>query len=540
MEHLLIKNLSFTYPSDQSPAIKDINLTIERGELLTICGATGSGKSTLLRLLQPALLQNGAMTGAVLINGKPLSEVSPGRIGYVMQDAMGQIVTDKVYHELAFGLENLGAPRREIARRIAETAAYFGIESWYERSTHELSGGQAQLLNLASVMVTDPEILILDEPTAQLDPIAASSFLDAVKKLKREMGLTIIITEHRLGELIPVSSRIAVLKDGCILLTDTPRAVAETLTEGSELLPYMPAPVQLYHRTGSKGACPLSLREGREYIVQNYHDRSTRVELPEREQRSQPALEFKDVCFRYDRRSPDALSDMTLTVYENEVCAIVGANGAGKSTALLCAAGLLRPYNGSVRVFGKKVVDYKGGALYRNCVSLLPQDVNTVFLHNTVERELRDCKEGEALLPFDLSPLYERHPYDLSGGEKQLVALARVLGNAPRLLLMDEPTKGLDAAAKQRLLTVIRTLKESGVTVCMVTHDVEFAATAADRCAMLFRGGCVSVDDANPFFSKNSFYTTGVSRMTRGVYENTVTLDELLALLEKNGRRDLL
>ncbi|MCR5681360.1 MAG: energy-coupling factor ABC transporter ATP-binding protein, partial [Clostridiales bacterium] len=257
-------------------------------------------------------------------------------------------------------------------------------------------------------------------------------------------------------------------------------------------------------------------------------------ETPEREEAA-PALQFSDVWFRYDRNAPDVLRGLTLTVREGECYAILGGNGSGKTTALSAAAGILRPYAGQIRVYGKKLRDWRNQSLYRDCLAMLPQDVQTVFLCNSVREELAEAGADPASLPFDLSSLLNRHPYDLSGGEQQLVALGKVLAAKPRLLLLDEPTKGLDAGMKERLLGLLGDLRRSGMTIVAVTHDVEFAAVFADRCALFFRGEAVSTGTPRELFSKNSFYTTAAARMTRGFYDGAVTVEDAVRLAIENG-----
>ena len=540
MAHLAVKNLTFTYPLCAGPAIRDVSLTVEKGEFLTVCGPTGCGKSTLLRLLKRELAPLGDLSGRIDVDGLPQAELTDReaacRIGYVMQRPEQQIVTDKVWHELAFGLENMGLPQPVIARRVAEMAAYFGIEDWFEKDVSTLSGGQKQLLNLASVMVMQPEILILDEPTAQLDPIAASEFIATVRKINRELGLTVIITEHRLEEVIPVCDRLLVLQGGQVLDYDAPRQVVARLQHLPELLCFMPAAARLFHRIGAQGECPLDVREGRVFIERRTAGRNfPQVDDAPQEDAAEPALTFEDVYFRYGRQLPDVLKGTSFTVGTGEICCILGGNGSGKSTTLSIAAGLNRPYSGSVRVFGKRLKDYKNQSLYRNCLTLLPQDVQTVFLCNTVRDELTECGDAAALLPFDFTPLMDKHPYDLSGGEQQLVALAKVLATKPRLLLLDEPTKGVDAAARERLVGVLKALKNQGMTLVIVTHDVEFAAECADRCCFVFRGQIVSGGRPRAFFRQNSFYTTAVSRMSRGLLPGAVTVEDAASLLRGEG-----
>ncbi len=536
MELLAVKNLSFTYPQQTRPAVDRVSFRVEGGEFVVLCGATGSGKSTLLRLLKREIAPNGNACGDLTFGGVPISEIPPERIGFVAQRPDEQIVTDKVYSELAFGLENLGLPQSVIARRVAEMACYFGIEDWFERDVSTLSGGQKQLLNLASIMVMNPDMILLDEPTSQLDPIATSDFLGTLRKLNRDFSLTVIIIEHRLEELIPMSDRLLILKDGALVQNAPPREAIAGLGAHDPLLGSMPTAARLYHTLAAEGTCPLTVREGRRFIEAHYKNDVRRIREDAYTHSAARALEFKEVYFRYERDLPDVLRGGNLCVFENEIFCILGGNGSGKSTALSCAAGVRKPYSGQIRVFGKKLRDYTGQTLYRNCITLLPQDVQSVFLCNTVREELADAKAELTELPFDLSHLLDRHPYDLSGGEQQLLALAKVLATKPRLLLMDEPTKGLDAERKAVMIDILRRLKAEGVTVLIVTHDVEFAAACADRCALFFRGDIVSVGTPRDFFSENSFYTTAASRMTKGYFENSVTAEDVAALCRANGR----
>lgn len=543
MEILAVEDLSFTYPQCSSPAVRDVSLRLERGEFAVICGATGSGKSTLLRMLKRELVPNGEMSGRVTFCGSPLGELSPAdsasRIGFVMQRPEQQIVTDKVWHELAFGLENLGVPQDEIARRTAETASYFGIINWYGSDTAELSGGQKQLLNLAAVLVMQPELLILDEPTAQLDPIAASDFIATLRRLNQDFGITILLAEHRLEEVIPVCDRLIIMENGGISANGSPREVIASLRERPELLCGMPAASRLYAALDGRGECPLTVREGRDYIASGFRNEIRSLPVPERTSSGETALEFRDVFFRYEKNSPDVLSGLSLKIMSGELFCILGGNGSGKTTALSAAAGILRPYCGDIRIFGKKQKDYRNRSLYRECLAMLPQDVQTVFLRNTVREELDEVGADLSALPYDLSHLLDKHPYDLSGGEQQLTALAKVLAAKPKLLLLDEPTKGMDAATKQGIADVLKKLRDSGITVVSVTHDVEFAALCADRCAMFFGGQIVSAGAPEEFFTANTFYTTAVSRMTRGIFDRTAVLSDAVELCRLNGSREV-
>lgn len=541
MALLTVKNLSFSYAAEHEKALHTISFDVENGEFIVLCGATGSGKSTLLRLLKRELAPMGEKTGELFFDGKPLDSLSAkdsaSLIGYVMQQPEEQIATDKVWHELAFGLENQNLPQGVIRRHVAEMASYFGIEDWFLSDVSALSGGQKQLLNLASVMVMQPKLLLLDEPTAQLDPITASDFIATLKKLNRELGLTIILIEHRLEEVVPLCDRLMVMENGTLLAMDAPRKAVAMLREHPALLEGMPVSVRLFHALGGEGDVPLDIREGRSFVEKHYKNEIRALPEKDYEHSEKKALSFRHVYFRYEKNGEDILTDLDFDVYENEIFCILGGNGSGKTTTLSAASGLYTPYSGDIRVFDKKIKDYKNGTLYKECLALLPQDVQTVFLRNTVKEELDDANADISALPYDLSHLLHRHPYDISGGERQLVALAKVLAGKPKLLLLDEPTKGLDASAKARVMDILKDLKASGVTIVAVTHDVEFAASLADRTALFFRGSIICAETPRRFFAENNFYTTAASRMTRGYYEGAVKQEDVLLLCRQNGSK---
>ena len=544
MELLQIQNLNFAYGDRR--ILRDLSFSVERGSFLVLCGPSGCGKTTLLRLLKPELAPHGERSGRILYDGSPLDRLEPRRsaqeIGYVRQNPDEQIVTDKVWHELAFGLENLGLPTAEIRRRVGETASYFGIQDWYHRDTDRLSGGQKQLLNLASVMVMNPRVLLLDEPTGQLDPIAAADFIATLQKLNREFGLTILLAEHRLEDVFPIADRVLVLDPEREPVWDTPRAVCQAL-RGHPMALGLPSASRIWTGLSSPAPCPLTVREGREFLEENFSARKGTL-VPEKvPPQTEPALEVSGAWFRYEKDSADVLRDLNLTVRQGEIFALLGGNGSGKTTTLSVLSGLERPYRGTVRVLEKKLKEYKNGSLYRKTLSLLPQNPQTVFMEDTVRgdylqmlKAMDTPKEQQAVLAeamaekLGIGPLMDRHPMDLSGGEQQKCALGKLLLTEPRLLLMDEPTKGLDADFKERLAALLSRLRAEGRTIVLVTHDVEFAAAVADRCALFFDGEIISDGTPNAFFSGNHFYTTAASRIARGLFPNAVRCDEVVAL----------
>lgn len=539
MEILKIEDLTFAYPGCERNAVDHVSLSVDEGEFAVICGTTGSGKSTLMRLIKRELAPLGNKSGRILFRGVETdtldAETAACRIGYVMQYPEQQIVTDKVWSELAFGLENMGLPTDAIRRKAAEISEYFGIEPWFDRSVSELSGGQKQLLCLASVMIMEPDILLLDEPTAQLDPISASEFLHTVYKLCRDLSLTVICIEHRLEDVIPLSDRLFALDGGKVAVSGGTRDALKRMAENASLVPSLPTPVKVYAALGCED-CPVTINEGRR-MVGEYGNAVDDLREEEYTVPKEISLEFRNTFFRYGRELPDVISGLDLKIGKGEIFGIVGGNGSGKTTLLSVAAGLYRPYAGSVKVSGKDVRDYKNGSLYKNCLSMLPQNVQTVFLKNTVREELKGCDNGVGAVSFDFTPLLDMHPYDLSGGEQQLVALAKVLSSDPRVLLLDEPTKWLDAESKTRIISILKRLKESGVTCVIVTHDIEFAAAACDRVAMLFRGEILSCGTPRSFFPGNGYYTTAAYRMTRGIFKNAVTPGDVIELCRRNGRK---
>ena len=548
MAHFEIKNLSFSYPTAKGKeSLHDVSLTIHKGEYVVLCGKSGSGKTTLLRHLKSVLAPHGKKSGEILFNGVPMQQVSQrdqsAKIGYVMQNPDDQIVTDKVWHELAFGLESLGADQKTMRARVSEMACYFGIADWFHRDVANLSGGQKQLLNLASIMAMQPEVLILDEPTSQLDPIAASDFLNTVRKINIELGTTVIITEHRLEDIFPYADRAIVMDAGRVIADDTPGHVGKLLWEqGNDMFAAMPTPVRVFYGAGGEGDCPLTVREGRNWLSKAFPEAPKTAAFPVdpmKEEIEKPALSLKELWFRYEKDSPDILRGVSAEVPAGSLYAIVGGNGAGKSTTLKAICGICKPYRGSVKVFGKPVNKYKSSELFGGCLAMLPQDPKSLFVKKTVREDLEEMTKDKALIDeiaaiCQIESLLGSHPYDLSGGEQQRAALAKVLLTQPKLLLLDEPTKGIDSFFKETLAKILCKLKDQGVTIVMVSHDVEFCARYADLVSMFFDGQILTTDTPRRFFGANSFYTTAANRMSRHVFRNAVTAEDVVLLYKKN------
>jgi energy-coupling factor transport system ATP-binding protein len=544
MAHFQIKDLSFSYGTAKGKeSLQNISLTVQAGEYLVLCGTSGSGKTTLLRQLKSVLAPYGKRSGEILFNGTPLEEISQheqsAKIGFVMQNPDDQIVTDKVWHELAFGLESLGCDQKTMRARVAEMACYFGIQDWFHKDVATLSGGQKQLLNLASVMAMQPEVLILDEPTSQLDPIAASDFLNTVRKINMELGTTVIITEHRLEDIFPYADRAVVMDGGRIIADNTPRNIGKLLYEKkNNMFAAMPTPVRVFYSAKGEGNCPLTVREGRTWLSKKTYKNST-LPVVETEKTKEIALSLKELWFRYEKDSEDVLRGVSAEVPVGSLCAIVGGNGAGKSTALKAVCGICKPYRGKIKVFGKPIEKYKAAELFGGCLAMLPQDPKSLFVKKSVREELAEMTKDEQKIAeiselCEIEGLLDSHPYDLSGGEQQRVALSKVLLTDPKLLLLDEPTKGIDSFFKEKLAAILNKLRQNGLTVVMVSHDVEFCAKYADTVSMFFDGQILTTDTPRRFFGNNSFYTTAANRMSRHVFSQAVTAEDVVALCKES------
>ena len=571
-----IRNLTFTYPDQEKPALTDLNFSLKQGEFLVVCGKSGCGKSTLLRHFKTAMAPYGERKGQILFEGRELDAVSVreqgARIGYVLQSPDNQLVTDKVWHELAFGLENLGYETGTIRLRVAEMASFFGIQTWFEKNVEELSGGQKQLLNLAAVMAMQPDLLVLDEPTSQLDPLAAGDFLATLRKINAELGTTILLIEHRLEEVLAYADRVLVMENGGILALDTPEKLPSLIRE-NDMFQAMPVPMRIFEELSGEGDSPVTVREGREWLegwreqqktsVSNQKNRTEGVEkwsdtpvsrniepqndskpsffgglrerifTKEETRQSQPVLEARDVWFRYEKELPDVVRDLNLKVQKGELYCLLGGNGTGKSTTLRLLGRIRKPYRGKLFLNGKELGTYREGELYGKLLGILPQNPQSLFVKDTVEKDLREMSGDTGRLrdvieKTEIGHLLGSHPYDLSGGEQQRAALAKVLLLDPEILLLDEPTKGLDGFYKKKLAQILKGLTAEGKTILMVSHDIEFCAEYGDTCALFFHGSVVTSAPAREFFAGNSFYTTAANRMARKWYPDAVTAKDVI------------
>jgi energy-coupling factor transport system ATP-binding protein len=371
-----------------------------------------------------------------------------------------------------------------------------------------------------------------------LDPIAASDFLNTVRKINIELGTTVIITEHRMEDIFPYADRAIVMDGGSVIADDTPRNVGKLLYEQkNDMFAAMPTPVRVFYGSGGAGDCPLTVREGRNWLSRSFVEEpkiKTVVEPQLDEEIENTALSMKELWFRYEKNSPDIMRGVSAEVPTGSLYAIVGGNGAGKSTTLKAICGICRPYRGKVKVFGKPVEKYKSSELFGGTLAMLPQDPKSLFVKKTVREDLEEMTKDKTLITeiaatCQIEKLLECHPYDLSGGEQQRAALAKVLLTQPKLLLLDEPTKGIDSFFKETFAEILKELKAKGITIVMVSHDVEFCARYADLVSMFFDGQIVSIGKPHEFFPGNNFYTTSANKMARDHFPDAITWEEVAA-----------
>ncbi|MGX7244287.1 ABC transporter ATP-binding protein [Enterococcus quebecensis] len=557
MGYLEIEDLSFQYAGSEKKVLNNVSFSVNQGDFILICGASGSGKSTLLKMLKPQLTPSGTKIGEIYLNKENLSTIpdvfSASKIGYVMQNPENQIVTDKGWHELAFGLENIGLTPSEIKNRIAEMVNFLGIPELVEAQTKDLSGGQKQLLNLASVLVMRPDVLILDEPTTQLDPIAAQNFVDILVRLNREMGLTIVLAEHSLESVFSLVSKVVLLDKGQVIFSEEPANISQGIQSSkldlTRFILSLPSAVQIYLESGQSGKTPITVIDGKRFLAQHFssrRDKQNKNKIQQVKNNQNTSVQLKNCWFRYEKNSRDILAGIDFDLYEGEIFSLVGGNGTGKTTLLKVIAGIQKCYLGKVTLFNQPIKKMQ------QLIGYLPQNPQTMFIRDSVVDDYKnyllnqkvDEQEQQKLIEkitdaLDIKEILTEHPLDLSGGECQRAALGKLLLADPQVLLLDEPTKGIDNYGKKELIRLLKKLSLEGKTILVVTHDLDFSAELSDRCGLFFQNDVLTTGIPNEFFSHQTFYTTAASRISRETFSELVTTDQVIAAyIEAKGVAD--
>lgn len=510
------KDYRFYYPEQSEPALRIDELTVEKGAFCLLAGASGSGKTTLLRQLSGNTAWQGREEGELICRNKGC--------GYVWQNPASQIVTDRVEYEIVFGLENIGMPKEKMQRRLAEVVTFFGLEELMNRDTMNLSGGEMQTLNVAAAVAMNPELLLLDEPVSQLDPVAARRLYELLRQINEELGITVVIAEQRLEEVVSLADTMVLMQDGEILAKGRPGEVYRTVRLTSERR-YFPSYMQIYPETEDDFPHMVSKKKARQWFTGHYRAKSELSEEPigmQRKLSDKKNMFCQNLFFRYEKSLPDVVKECSCEIPLQAVTCLAGGNGSGKTTLLQILSGRYRPYHGKIKNLPENI-------------SLLPQQPLYLFLEETLEREFHgQPKRVQALIhQFGLEKILERHPADVSGGEIQRLALCLVLGREADLYLLDEPTKGMDEAAKIILGDILSDMTEQGKTILMVSHDMEFAARTAEYMALMFQGRVELLTDTRSFFEENQFYTTGINRIARDVSEHIITIKDVERYAEK-------
>ena len=499
MTHVIeFDSVTITYSGAERPTLAQVDLAIEEGELVLVIGETGSGKSTLLRAINGLVphFTGGTLAGTVRVAGRNTATHHPRDladvVGVVPQDPLSSFVTDTVEEELAYGMECLGVPASTMRRRVEETLDLLGLADVRDRALLSLSGGQRQRVAIGAVLTAHPRVLVLDEPTSALDPGAAEEVLAVLQRLVHDLGVTVVLAEHRLERVLEYADRVIHVPGGARpLVVGAPADVMET----SPVAP----PVVRLGRLAAWSPLPLSVRDARRQARQlreRLHQLPARAVAPTAE----PAPVVSVERTRASYGAVPALRGVTLDIAKGEIVALMGRNGAGKSTLLSTLVGLRRPDAGTVRIDGVDPVTLTGPRLIGR-IGLVPQDSTDLLQRDTVAAECADADRDAGVAAGTTAALLARlapeipadaHPRDLSEGQRLVLALAVVLVATPAVLLLDEPTRGLDYPTKERLSGLLRDLAASGHAIVVATHDVELAAETATRVVVLADGEVVA------------------------------------------------
>ena len=598
-------NFSFAYMNSdgtesQGKSLDNINLEIDYGDFVLLCGPSGCGKTTLLTNLKKELMPAGRRSGEIKFNGTRITDMdeisSACDIGYLFQNPDSQIVTDTVIQEIAFPLENIGLPTEEIRNRISEIVAFFGINDILHKNVNELSGGQKQLVNLCSLLVLRPQVLLLDEPMSQLDPIASYEFLSIVRRLNEEFSITVIMSEHKADSIFPFIDKAVFLKEGKIEFVDNAHNICSEVIDDEIFENYLPAVTKIYNSLSVrypsliKLNTPLSIREGRRclntihddlikirdsdansdnldsvslhHINKKYHsqEKSGILDKISLGGNKNALINMNGIYFAYEKGKL-ILKNVDFELEKGDFVSLIGGNGVGKSTFLQLLVGILKPIKGKVKYkkgiklayvhqnpmihFSKDNVkeeflesilesnllqDNSVGfnkETYDNLLKMSNEEFIESDVLNGLEFDSIEFKFKELIEFFDICDLIDKHPYDCSGGEQQKIVIVKALLQNADVLVLDEPTKGLDPISSKNLANILNSLRDNGITILMTSHDLDFVANNCKRCLMLFDKDIQIDDDPKVIFAENNFYTTFVNRMVKDYVPEIVTLDDL-------------
>ena len=598
-------NFSFAYMNSDGTesevkSLDSINLEIDYGDFVLLCGPSGCGKTTLLTNLKKELMPAGRRSGEIKFNGTriiDMDEISSAcDIGYLFQNPDSQIVTDTVIQEIAFPLENIGLPTEEIRNRISEIVAFFGINDILHKNVNELSGGQKQLVNLCSLLVLRPQVLLLDEPMSQLDPIASYEFLSIVRRLNEEFSITVIMSEHKADSIFPFIDKAVFLKEGKIEFVDNAHNICSEVIDDEIFENYLPAVTKIYNSLSVKYPSliklntPLSIREGRR-CLNTIHDDLIKISnddvdsinlnhdnlhITNKKYHSQEKsgildkislggnknalINMNGIYFAYEKGNL-ILKNVDFELEKGDFVSLIGGNGVGKSTFLQLLVGILKPIKGKVKYkkgikrayvhqnpmihFSKDNVKEEflesilesnllnnnsvgfNKETYDDLLKMTNEEFTESDLLNGLEFDSIEFKFKELIEFFDICDLIDKHPYDCSGGEQQKIVIVKALLQNADVLVLDEPTKGLDPISSKNLANILNSLRDNGITILMTSHDLDFVANNCKRCLMLFDKDIQIDDDPKVIFAENNFYTTFVNRMVKDYVPEIVTLDDL-------------
>ena len=602
-------DFSFAYlnsdgTESESKSLDNINLEIDYGDFVLLCGPSGCGKTTLLTNLKKELMPAGRRNGEIKFKGVKISELddisSACDIGYLFQNPDSQIVTDTVIQEIAFPLENIGLPTEEIRNRISEIVAFFGINDILHKNVNELSGGQKQLVNLCSLLVLRPEVLLLDEPMSQLDPIASYEFLSIVRRLNEEFSITVIMSEHKADSIFPFIDKAVFLKDGKIEFVDNAHNICKEVIDDEIFENYLPVVTKIYNSLSlkypslSKLNTPLSIREGRRCLNTihddlikisddsensnnlgsgNLHHTNKKYHSQEKSgimdklsfnKNKNALIQMRGIYFAYEKGNL-ILKNIDFDLNKGEFVSLIGGNGVGKSTFLQILVGILKPIKGKVKYkkginlayvhqnpmihFSKDNVkeeflesiiesgllinnsDDKGIGFNKETYDGLLKLTNEEFIEsdilNALEFDSIEFKFKDLIEFFDICDLIDKHPYDCSGGEQQKIVIVKALLQNADVLILDEPTKGLDPMSSKALADILNSLRDNGLTILMTSHDLDFVANNCKRCLMLFDKDIQIDDNPKVIFAENNFYTTFTNRMVKEYIPEIVTFEDV-------------